>query len=645
MSVENDSRKRLASLESLGDGDVKLRCQMSKAFEKSGNYERACEALGELWRTIGERPDVDGLAPDEAAEALLQVGRLTSSLGRARQVDGVQESAKNLISESIALFEKVGDGKKVAEARTAIAVCYWREGAFDEARVMLKEALGHLSAADGELRAAALITLALVERSANRYETALELLREATPLVEASESDTLKGSFHNQFATTLENFGRAERRPEKFDQALIEYAAASIHFEQAGHTQHCAGVENNLGFLFHTLGRYAEAHEHLSRARALFVRLKDVGTAAQVDETRARVQIAEGRLEEAEKSARAAVQILEAGGEQALLAEALATRGVALARLGRHKEARQSLERAVETAERGGDPEGAGQAAIVLVEELGEQTTARELCEIFERASGLLAGSQNPATLARLNACARRVVSALSSSAATEAQGGDRATATVEERWKGFSLKHEALRYEAELIASALADAGGVVSHAAKLLGFRHHQTFVALLNNRHKNLLHARTPISPRKRSVARVRAPRRIAPHRADRETRPITILFVEDNRLVSDAIRDTLEFEGWRVESCLDGGSALRKVEGGDHFDLILLDENLPGVSGLELTHRARGLQHRQGTPIIIISATNCQTAARDAGANAFLKKPQDILALVPTIAQLLDIKATV
>ncbi|MBC7932604.1 MAG: response regulator, partial [Rubrivivax sp.] len=147
------------------------------------------------------------------------------------------------------------------------------------------------------------------------------------------------------------------------------------------------------------------------------------------------------------------------------------------------------------------------------------------------------------------------------------------------------------------------------------------------------------------RKRSVARVRAPRRTAPQRADRETRPVRILFVEDNKLVADAIRDTLEFEGWRVESCPDGGAALRKVEGDDHFDLILLDENLPGLSGLELTHRARGLQHRQGTPIIIISATNCQTAARDAGANAFLKKPQDILALVPTISQLLDLKATV
>jgi hypothetical protein len=65
------------------------------------------------------------------------------------------------------------------------------------------------------------------------------------------------------------------------------------------------------------------------------------------------------------------------------------------------------------------------------------------------------------------------------------------------------------LRYEAEVISRALRDADGVVSRAAKLLGFRHHQTFVALMNNRHKELLHARNPIVPRRRSLARPRRP----------------------------------------------------------------------------------------------------------------------------------------
>ncbi|HVF44318.1 MAG TPA: hypothetical protein VM936_14945 [Pyrinomonadaceae bacterium] len=96
-------------------------------------------------------------------------------------------------------------------------------------------------------------------------------------------------------------------------------------------------------------------------------------------------------------------------------------------------------------------------------------------------------------------------------SLAVEAAAGGRASASagpesasVEERWAGFSLKSEVLRYEAELIQRALRDAGGGVSYAARLLGFRHHQTFVALLNNRHKGLLHARNPVVPRRRAAS---------------------------------------------------------------------------------------------------------------------------------------------
>ncbi len=73
------------------------------------------------------------------------------------------------------------------------------------------------------------------------------------------------------------------------------------------------------------------------------------------------------------------------------------------------------------------------------------------------------------------------------------------------------------MRYEAELISRALRDADGVVSRAAKLLGFKHHQTFVALLNNRHKELLGERRPVIPRRRSY--IRRPRRQAQH-ADRK-----------------------------------------------------------------------------------------------------------------------------
>ncbi|MDT7777997.1 MAG: two-component system, OmpR family, response regulator [Acidobacteriota bacterium] len=655
MGITNHSRTSRVGADASSDvaasrnEEACLRCEMSRSFLEAGDYERAREAMGWLWHRAGERPSVEKLGERAAAEVLLQAGRLTSTLGGARRIDGAQEAAKNLISESAAVFERLGDVKKVAEARAELGLCYWRQGAHDEARVVLRTSLDALSGEDGDQLAVTLIRLSIVEFSAKRYETALTLNEDASPLVESSESDALKGCFHSHRALTFRTIADIGGDSELRDRALVDYAAASYHFEQAGHTRYQAYTENNLAMLFNNIGRQTEAHGHIERARSLFQALKDVGSVAQCDDTCARILIAERRFDEAERTVRAAVRSLETGDRQALLAEGLATLGLAQARGGKHAEARRSFRRAIETAEKVGDRAGAGAAALALAEELSAHMTAGELCEAFARAHDLLSDTRSHDTLARLIACARRAVETLAQSrdSSREAQPsmGSVWQESPDEKWAGFSLKDEVLRYESELIARALKDAGGIVSRAARLLGFRHHQTFVALLNNRHKNLLHARNPIIPRKRSIVRVRAPRGSAQHRADRETRPVTILLVEDNPVVADAIRDTLESEGWHVEAYLDGREALEKVAGPDHFDLLLLDEDLPGMGGLELARRARSLGHRRSTPVVVISATNCRTAAREAGADAFLKKPQDILALVPTITRLLDREATV
>jgi tetratricopeptide (TPR) repeat protein len=249
-------------------------------------------------------------------------------------------------------------------------------------------------------------------------------------------------------------------------------------------------------------GSSAGAGDYAS-ARALFASLGDEAGVAQCDDAHARTLLAEGRVEEAESLARSAARTAEACEGKALLAECLTTLALAEARAGRHTDARRTFLRAVETAEAAGDRDCAGRAALALSEELSEASGAAEMCEAFERAYGLLAGTRDPETLSRLNECALRAVGAARRERVPSPKPD--AASTPEEKWADFSLKAEVLRYEAELIESALRDAGGGVSYAARLLGFRHHQTFVALLNNRHKNLLHARTPVVPRRRTASR--------------------------------------------------------------------------------------------------------------------------------------------
>ena len=491
------------------DEDALRRCALSNSLFTAGDYEGAVEALEDFWRGAGERPAAEGLGERAAAEVLVQAGRLTSALGGARRIEGAQEAAKNLLTEGAGIFERLGDARKVAEARAELGLCYWREGAFDEARAVLRAALASLPNEDVEQRAVVLMRISVVEVSAKHHEAALALLDEAAPLVEASGSDALRGCLHSQRAIayrSLANNGDAEM----LDRAFVEYAAASIYYEQVGHTRYQANTENNLGHLFGNAGRYEEAHEHLRRARSLFASLNDTHTVAECDDTLARVLTAEGRFVEAESAASAAVRGLEAGERQALLAEALTTLGIAQARGGRHEEARRSLTRAAEVAEAAGDRTGAGLAALTLAEELGARLNHGELCHAFARAHETLHGTRNPDTLSRLTACARRTLEAFIPTLKVDGVGDE---VTPEERWEGFSLKAEMMRYEAELIRRALRDADGVVSRAAKLLGFKHHQTFVALLNNRHKGLLGERRPVIPRRRSF--IRRPRRQAHH----------------------------------------------------------------------------------------------------------------------------------
>jgi CheY-like chemotaxis protein/tetratricopeptide (TPR) repeat protein len=603
---------------------VQFRCKLAKTLEELGNYDGALNAMGNLWQRVGERPSLLNLDQITAAEVLLRVGVLTGWIGSVKQIEGAQETAKNLISESITIFEDLQAEDKIAEAQTDLAYCYWREGAFDEARVLLQEVLRKLKNENRDLKALALLRSAMVERSTTRYCDALRIHKENAPLIEESSNLTLKGRFHNEFATVFENLARAEHRDDYIDRALVEYTAASLHFEQAGHVRYHACVENNLGFLFFTIGKFAEAHEHLDRAQALCTSLKDSVHLAQVDETRARAFLAEGRVADAEKLVRSAVQVLEKGGEQALLAEALRTQGTALARLGRYGEAEVKLQRAIEVAQEAGDGEGAGQAALTLIEELGAQLSSEVLSATYERAAELLGDSKHPGIIARLNKCSQRVLHLLVS-------------CPTQIDWSGFSLRDAVRRYERRFIERALQESKGSVTRAARLLGLKH-QTLIALMKSRHRDLMAARKPISRRRRSIIRNwdKSPRKIAGKRV-RTT--ATILHVEDSKLVSDAVRETLKREGWKVELCADGERALRLLESKVPYDLLLFDNDLPGMSGLELVRRARKLVHRRETPIVMLSAVNCAKAALKAGANAFLRKPEDVLTLAETISGLL------
>lgn len=114
---------------------------------------------------------------------------------------------------------------------------------------------------------------------------------------------------------------------------------------------------------------------------------------------------------------------------------------------------------------------------------------------------------------------------------------------------------------------------------------------------------------------------------------------ILYVEDHRVAAHTVKETLEHEGWRVSLCYDGAIAVARLAGKARYDLLLFDNHLPNVNGLELVRYARQFPHRKQTPIIMLSADYCERDARLAGVNEFLMKPRDVGKVVETVARLL------
>ncbi len=486
-------------------------CELAKGLEEAGEFEVAEEALRPFWEGVSHRPNTTGLTGEAKAELLLRTGTLTGWLGSARQIPGSQELAKDLISESSSLFESVGLSEKLAEARVNLAVCYWREGGLDEARVTLRLVLESLHESRSEQKLRALLTSAIVESAATRDRSALLIYKEAMPLFESSASHSLKGRFHTSYATVLRGLGTSESREDYIDKALMEYTAASYHFEQAGHKRFQGRVENNVGFLFATLGRFTEAQEHLTRARTLLVSVGDKGGAATVEDSRAQAFLLEGKNELAENSARSAVRLLREGGEQVLLAEALTTHGKALARLKQLPKAKGTLDQAIEIAQTAGHLEGGGIAAVTAIEELNTHLPIEVLQGYYRTAEELLAQSQNRSLRTRLGECARRVLAAeftsVKSGAAENITGAFAAGtfgSVPLSMSPGFSLDTEVLRYEGSLIRKALEDSGGSVTRAARLLGVTH-QGLAFILNGRHSDLLSIRTPVKKRRRSIIR--------------------------------------------------------------------------------------------------------------------------------------------
>lgn len=106
-----------------------------------------------------------------------------------------------------------------------------------------------------------------------------------------------------------------------------------------------------------------------------------------------------------------------------------------------------------------------------------------------------------------------------------------------------------------------------------------------------------------------------------------RGTSILIVDDNRQILELVKHVLGEEGYDI-SFIPKGQFLFKRLAAQHYDLVLLDINLPGISGFELLAAMKSDPTYKMLPVIIISAEEeDETLAKcfDLGASDYIKKP--------------------
>jgi two-component system, cell cycle response regulator DivK len=117
--------------------------------------------------------------------------------------------------------------------------------------------------------------------------------------------------------------------------------------------------------------------------------------------------------------------------------------------------------------------------------------------------------------------------------------------------------------------------------------------------------------------------------------------TVLIVEDNELNMKLVRDLLEVRGYRILQTREGIEALKLAR--DHRpDLILMDIQLPEVSGLEVTKWIKEDDNLRSIPIVAVTAFAMKGDAErilESGCEDYIPKPIEVMPFLATVDRII------
>ncbi|MFD2232488.1 response regulator [Phaeospirillum tilakii] len=118
--------------------------------------------------------------------------------------------------------------------------------------------------------------------------------------------------------------------------------------------------------------------------------------------------------------------------------------------------------------------------------------------------------------------------------------------------------------------------------------------------------------------------------------------TVLIVEDNDLNMKLFNDLLQANGYQTLQTKDGREAV-DIARAHHPDLILMDIQLPEISGLEITRILKEDSDLRAIPVIAVTAfamKGDEEKIREGGCEGYIAKPISVANFLQTVARFLD-----
>lgn len=102
---------------------------------------------------------------------------------------------------------------------------------------------------------------------------------------------------------------------------------------------------------------------------------------------------------------------------------------------------------------------------------------------------------------------------------------------------------------------------------------------------------------------------------------------ILVVDDEEKIVSQLKKFLEKKGHSVDIAIEGDKALSLIKE-DGYDIVFLDENMPGLTGLELVEYIKKNNVKVKTVILTGYPVMTESFSKDVGADEYLEKPVDL-----------------